>query len=178
MSESTVATRYAKSLIDLAKEKNLVEEVYQDMLFFKQTADENRGLLLALKSPVVRHDKKMGLLTAIFESRVNPVSFSIFTIITKKNREGIMYSIADEFIKLYDDQKGIVKAFVTSATELTDDLRNQFSKIVNDATGRIVKLTEKIDESLIGGYVLRVGDNQIDASIRKQLNDLKLGLMK
>jgi F-type H+-transporting ATPase subunit delta len=178
MSESTVAIRYAKSLIDLAKEKNLVEEVYQDMLFFKQTADENRGLLLALKSPVVRHEKKMGLLKAIFESRVNPVSFSIFTIITKKNREGIMYSIADEFVKLYDDQKGIVKAFVTSATDLTDDLRQQFVKIVNDATGRIVKLTEKIDESLIGGYVLRVGDNQIDASIRKQLNDLKLDLLK
>jgi F-type H+-transporting ATPase subunit delta len=178
MSESTVAIRYAKSLIDLAKEKNLVEEVYQDMLFFKQTADDNRGLLLALKSPVVRHEKKMGLLRAIFESRVNPVSFSIFTIITKKNREGIMYSIADEFVKLYDDQKGIVKAFVTSATELTDDLRQQFSKIVNDATGRVVKLTEKIDESLIGGYVLRVGDNQIDASIRKQLNDLRLGLLK
>jgi F-type H+-transporting ATPase subunit delta len=57
-------------------------------------------------------------------------------------------------------------------------LRQQFSKIVNDATGRVVKLTEKIDESLIGGYVLRVGDNQIDASIRKQLNDLRLGLLK
>ncbi len=178
MSESTVAIRYAKSLIDLAKEKNLVEEVYQDMLFFKQTADENRGLLLALKSPVVRHEKKMGLLKAIFESRVNPVSFSIFTIITKKNREGIMYAIADEFVKLYDDQKGIVKALVTSATELTDDLRSQFVKIVNDATGRIVKLTEKIDETLIGGYVLRVGDKQIDASIRKNLNDLKLDLLK
>jgi F-type H+-transporting ATPase subunit delta len=177
MSESTVAIRYAKSLIDLAKEKNLTEEVYQDMIFFKQTADDNRGLLLALKSPVVRHDKKMSILKNIFESRVNPVSFSIFNIITKKNREAIMYPIADEFVKLYDEQKGIVKAHVTSAVSLTDDLRTQFSKIVSDATGRTVQLSEKIDERLIGGYVLRVGDKQIDASIRKQLNDLKLNLL-
>ncbi len=177
MSESTVAIRYAKSLIDLAKEQKVVDAVYDDMVFFKKTSEENRGLMLALKSPVVRHEKKMGILKAVFESRVNPTTYTIFNIITKKNREGIMYAIAEEYIKLYDDQKGIVKANVTSAVSLNDDLRKQFSKIVADATGRTVELEEKIDERLIGGYVLRVGDRQIDASIRKSLNDLKLGLL-
>jgi len=177
MSESTVALRYAKSLIDLAEERNVVEAVYQDMLFFKKTADENRGLMLALKSPVVRHDKKLAILKGVFKERVNPVSYTIFTIITQKNREGIMDSIADEFVKLYDEHKGIVKAFITTSTPLTADLRKQFINIVAGDTGKTVELTEKVDDNLIGGYVLRVGDRQLDATIRKQLNDLKISLV-
>jgi F-type H+-transporting ATPase subunit delta len=174
MSEATVAIRYAKSLIDLAQEQNVVQNVYDDMVLFKNTADQNRGLMLALKSPVVRHEKKLGLLSGIFKDKVHPVSYSVFNIITKKNREGIMLSIADEFIKLYDDSKGIIKAQVTTATPLTDALRQTFVKIVVDATGKTVELQEKIDEKIIGGYVLRVGDRQIDDSIRKHLNDLKV----
>ncbi|RDB04860.1 ATP synthase F1 subunit delta [Runella aurantiaca] len=177
MSESTVALRYAKSLIDLAQEQNVVDTVYQDMLFFKQTAEENRGLMLALKSPVVRHDKKLAILEGVFKTRVSPTSYTIFTIITKKNREGIMFSIAEEFIKLYDEKKGIVKALITSSMPLTAPLRKQFVSIVAEATGKTVELEEKVDEKLIGGYVLRVGDRQVDASIRTRLNDLKLKLL-
>lgn len=177
MSESTVALRYAKSLIDLAQEQNLVDTVYQDMLFFKKTAEENRGLMLALKSPVVRHDKKLAILEGVFKSRVSATSYTIFTIITKKNREAIMFSIAEEFVKLYDEKKGIVKAVITSSMPLTAPLRKQFASLVAEATGKTVELEEKVDEKLIGGYVLRVGDRQIDASIRTRLNDLKLELL-
>lgn len=177
MSESTVALRYAKSLIDLAQEQNVVEAVYQDMVFFKKTTDENRALMLALKSPVVRHDKKLAILEGVFKQRVHPVSYTIFNIITQKNREGIMDSIAEEFVKLYDDYKGIVKAYITTSTPLTTDLRKQFVSIVAGDTGKTVELNEKVDDKLIGGYVLRVGDRQLDASIRKQLNDLKVSLV-
>ncbi len=177
MSESTVALRYAKSLIDLAQEQKVVETVYQDMVFFKKVADENRGLMLALKSPVVRHDKKLAILEGVFKDRVSPVSYTIFKIITQKNREAIMNSIADEFVKLYDDYKGIVKAYITSSMPLTAELRKQFITIVADATGKTVELEEKVDDKLIGGYILRVGDRQLDYSIKKQLNDLKLTLL-
>lgn len=177
MSESTVAIRYAQSLIGLAQEQKVVEEVYNDMLFFKKIADENRTLVLTLKSPVVRHEKKIAILKAIFKERVNPVSYTIFEIVTKKNREGILYAIADEFVKLYDESKGIVVAHVTAAVALTDELRQQFSQIVANSTGKTVQIKEKTDERLIGGYVLRVGDRQIDASIRKRLSDLKLSLL-
>jgi F-type H+-transporting ATPase subunit delta len=177
MSESTVAIRYAQSLFGLAEEKKVVEEVYNDMLLFKQVAEENRPLMLALKSPVVRHEKKIAVLKALFEKRVNPVSYTIFEIVTKKNREGILYAIADEFVKLYDISKGIVVAHVSSAVALSDELRQAVSQTVANSTGKTVQLSEKIDERLIGGFVLRVGDRQIDASIRKRLSDLKLSLL-
>lgn len=177
MSIGTVASRYAKSLIELAQEQKVVEEVYQDMLLFKQVADENRGVMLALKSPVVRHEKKLGILKAIFHDKVHPVSYSIFNIITKKNREAILDAIADEFVVQYNSHKGIQKATVTTSVSLTDELRKQFNKIVADATGKTVDLEEKVNEKLIGGYVLRVGDTQIDASIKSRLNALKLELV-
>jgi F-type H+-transporting ATPase subunit delta len=176
MSVGIVAARYAKSLIELAKEKNVVEAVYEDMKLFKDTADKNRGLMLALKSPVVRHEKKLAILKAIFQDKVNPVSFSIFTIITKKNRESILDAIADEFITAYNEYQGIQKATVITSTPLTEDLRKQFNNIVATATGKTVELEEKVDTSLIGGYLLRVNDRQIDASLRSRLNELKLQL--
>jgi len=176
MSVGIVAARYAKSLIELAKEKNVVEAVYEDMKLFKDTADKNRGLMLALKSPVVRHEKKLAVLKAIFQDKVNPVSYSIFEIITRKNRESILDSIADEFIKAYDEYRGIQKATVITTTPLTEDLRTQFNKIVSEATGKTVELEEKVDPALIGGYLLRVNDRQIDASLRSRLNELKLQL--
>jgi F-type H+-transporting ATPase subunit delta len=174
MSVSIVASRYAKSLIELAKEQNVLEAVYQDMLLFKDTADKNRGLMLALKSPVVRHEKKLAILKALFEARVNPVSYAIFTIITKKNREAILDEIANEFILSYNLNQGIQRATVTTTTPLTDALRKQFSDMVATKTGRTVQLTEKIDPNLIGGYVLKIDDRQIDASLRSRLNELKL----
>jgi len=177
MSVSIVASRYAKSLIELAKEQNVLEAVYQDMLLFKDTADKNRGLMLALKSPVVRHEKKSGILNALFKERVSPVSFAIFDIITRKNREAILDEIAVEFIKAYNVHKGIEKATVVTPTPLTDELRKQFSDIVAKATGKTVELAEKVDNALIGGYVLTVGDRQIDASLRSRLNELKLQLV-
>lgn len=177
MSESTVAFRYAKSLISLAQEQNLVDEVYQDMTFFKQTADNNRDLMLALRSPIIRNEKKQSMLKAIFKPHVNPVSYSIFDIITKKSRESIMYAIADEFIRQYNDLKGIQKAQVITTQPLTDELRKQFTNMVAKATGKTVQLEESVDPKLIGGYVLRIGDRQVDASIRSQLNDLRLSFM-
>lgn len=176
MSVGIVAARYAKSLIELAKEKNVIEAVYEDMKLFKDTAEKNRGLLLALKSPVVRHEKKLAILKAIFQDKVNPVSFSIFTIITKKNRESILDAIADEFITAYNEYQGIQKATVITSTPLTEELRKQFNNIVATATGKTVELEEKVDPSLIGGYLLRVNDRQIDASLRSRLNELKLQL--
>ncbi|MFD1141711.1 ATP synthase F1 subunit delta [Larkinella insperata] len=177
MAESTVAFRYAKSLIDLAQEKDKVEEVYKDMAFFRDVVTKNRDLMLALKSPILRHEKKLAVLRAIFESRVDPLSFSIFNIITKKNREGIMDIIADEFIRQYNFLKGIQKVQVITTVPLTEELRKEFTALVAKATGKEIELEETIDPKLIGGYILRIDDQQVDASIRTQLAELRLNFL-
>ncbi len=177
MANSIVAYRYAKSLFDLAIEKNVVNEVNDDMVTFKKVCDENRQFLVVLGNPIIRHHVKLGILKKTFENNVNPVTFSIFSVLTKKNRENLIYSIAEEFDKLYNQQQGVQKVTVTTVTKLTEAQKEEFTKVVSQATGKQVVLEEKVNEDLIGGYILSVGDTQIDTSVRKRLNELKLSLV-
>ena len=175
MSVATVAARYAKSLLDLAQENALTETMYKDMQFFKRTLDQSRPLLLMLKNPIVRSEKKSAVLKAAFSGRIDPVTMSFFQIIAKKNRESIMDAIANEFINQYDRLKGVERATIITTIPLTEELRKTFIAMVTKATGgKAVELEEKLDSKLIGGYILRVGDRQVDGSIRSQLNDLRL----
>ncbi|MFD2573934.1 ATP synthase F1 subunit delta [Spirosoma soli] len=175
MAIATVAARYAKSLLDLAQEKGLTETMYRDMQFFKHTVAQSRPLMLMLKNPIVRAEKKSAVLKAAFATRVDPVTMSFFEIIARKNREGIMDAIADEFIKQYDRLKGVERATIITTVPLSDALREKFRAMVTKTTGgKLVELDEKIDSKLIGGYVLRVGDQQIDGSIRNRLNEIRL----
>jgi F-type H+-transporting ATPase subunit delta len=105
------------------------------------------------------------------------VTFSIFSVLTKKNREQLLYPIAQAFHKLYDEQKGIQKVEISTPVALTEAQKAEFSKVVSEAIHKTVELTEKIDESLIGGYVLKVGDTQIDTSVKHKLNELKTAML-
>ncbi|MGR3812087.1 ATP synthase F1 subunit delta [Jiulongibacter sp. NS-SX5] len=174
MSNSVVAYRYAKALVDLAMEQKVLDPVNDDMGFFIEVCDQNDEFQRVMANPIVRHEKKRAILKNIFENKVNPVTYSIFDVLTKKNRESLIYPIAVEFKKLYDDLNKIERATVITVEPISKEQRAQFSKIVEDATGKKVELVEKIDKDLIGGYVLRVGDTQIDTSIKKKINELKL----
>jgi F-type H+-transporting ATPase subunit delta len=177
MSQQTVAYRYAKSLLDLAKEKNVEDKVYEDMKLFNQVCDDNHQFYLLLKSPIVSHFDKLTILQKIFTGKVDASSMSIFEIITKKNREEMLPHIAEDYLRQYEIFKGIQKAYVTTATALTASQKADFKKIVADATGKTVEIIEKIDETLIGGYVLQVNDRQIDTSVKTKLNELKVKFM-
>jgi F-type H+-transporting ATPase subunit delta len=174
MSESVVAYRYAKALIDFAIEQKVVEEVNNDMTYFLDVCKADREFMAVMANPIIRHADKLKILNKIFKNNVNNVTFSIFDVLTRKNREKLIHPIAIEFRKLYNDLNKIEIATVITVSELTEDQRNEFLQIVKNATGKSVKLLEKIDSNLIGGYVLKVGDTQIDTSIRKKINELKL----
>jgi len=146
MAVATVASRYAKSLLDLAQEQGITETLYKDMRLFKQTVDQSRPLLLMLKNPIVRSEKKSAVLKAAFEKRLNPVTMSFLQIITKKNREPIMDAIAEAFISQYDKLKGVDRATIITTVPLTDELREKFNALVlKTAGGKTVELEEKID---------------------------------
>jgi F-type H+-transporting ATPase subunit delta len=176
MANSIVANRYAKALIGLANEKNVVAEVSKDMSFIQEVCSENREFLAVLSNPIVRHEKKHAILASIFQAKVNPLTFAIMEVLTTKNREGLLLSIADEFHTLLDTQQGIQQAQVSSASALTEEQRAELTAKVAQISGKKAVLTEKINEQLIGGYVLKIGDTQIDTSVRKRLADLRVQL--
>lgn len=174
MSEHRIASRYAKSLLDLADEKGALEEVNKDMLMFSQLAEENRDLVLMLKSPVVAHDKKLIILNKVFTGKVHDLTLAIFQILTRKQREGYLPAIATEFHHQYNVRKGVEEATVTTTFKLDAKLRKEFESIVTQISGKSVELTEEVNESLLGGFVLKIGDRQIDDSLSSRLSALKL----
>ncbi len=175
MADIRVASRYVKSLLGLAVEQGVLEQVDQDMLLFSKVCAENRAFALMLKSPVITHDKKRAVLEAIFQTKVNKLSMSIFQIITRKNREPLLPAIAKEFHNAYNVYKGIGKASITTAFALEPKLRAEINEIAKKLSDKKqVELDEKVDKDLIGGFILNVGDKQIDSSVRSKLKTLQV----
>jgi len=179
MADQRVAARYAKSLLDLGKEMGTLSAVKDDMDLLSKTMTESRELRLLLRNPIVKHDKKLAILKAIFEGKVSDMTLRFFTILTEKNRESAIEGIGPEFLAQYNAMQGIQSAEVTSATPLTAVARLEIRKLVTQQTGHAeVQLTEKVDPELIGGFVLRVGDNQIDDSVRTSLRRMRTSLQE
>jgi F-type H+-transporting ATPase subunit delta len=104
---------------------------------------------------------------------LHPITFTIFEIITRKNREEVLYSVAKAFHELYNKHKNIYVAHVTTTFPLDETLRSNFRKMAGETLGRTIELEERIDPSLIGGFILRVGDRQIDQSLKSKLQKLE-----
>jgi len=174
MSEFRIASRYAKSLIELAEEKSVLEQVHADMQLFSQICRENHAFKLMLKNPIIKHDKKLSILVSLLKGKVNALTLAFFQIITRKNREAFLSLVADEFHHQYNVHKGIVYADITTTFPLSDDLRKDFKQIIKKAFKKDVELHEHVDKKIIGGYMLKIDDRQIDDSISSKLQDLKL----
>lgn len=175
MVDSRAASRYVRSLLGLAVEKNALDSVHQDMLLFTKVCEENRSFELMLQNPIIKHSKKREILEKIFEGKVHPLTMSVFEILTRKNREPILPGIAREFHAAYNFYKGIGRAYITTAVPLDNQSKLEFEKIVRQLSEKQeVELTEKVDKEMIGGFLLNIGDRQLDASIRNKLRALKV----
>jgi len=119
-------------------------------------------------------DKKAGILEHVFGTKVNEVTKAFFKLMVSKGRSAILFDTSKAFIAQYNTLKGIVTAHVTSATELTAESRAEIVTIVKKETGaNEVVIREKVNDKLIGGFILKVGDRQFDASIASSLSKLK-----
>jgi F-type H+-transporting ATPase subunit delta len=177
MADQQVAARYAKSLLDLAKEQGNLAAIKQDMDLLANTMAGSRDLRLLLRNPIVKHDKKLSILNAVFKDKVSDMLLRFFQIVTSKNREATIEHIGDEFLRQYNALMGVQVAEVISAVPLTPATRAEIEKMVTRQTGLTqITLTEKVDASLIGGFVLRIGDQQIDDSVRGGLRRLRTSL--
>ncbi len=173
MSVIRIASRYAKSLLDLAKDQNVMDEVVKDMEGFAKMV-ENRDLYLLLKSPIINAGKKADVFNALFEGKVNKLTKAFLDISLRKGREAYLPEIADEFLNQYKRMKGISSVKLTTAAPVSDaSLEAIKAKLLaSDVTDQAVELETHIDESLIGGFVVQIGDKLIDASVSHKLAQL------
>lgn len=170
--ETKVAKRYAKSLISLSNEQGVIDAVNNDMKLFTTVCSENHDLALLLSNPIIHGDKKLSILKQIFEKQMNKVTMTFFQIVVRKGREKYLLQIAKDFIDQYKTLKKILTAEIISAVGLDDKLRKQVYSLLRNDTNSEVELVEKVDKKLIGGFVLRIGDLQYDASVASSIRKL------
>ena len=172
MVNTKLARRYAKSLLDLAEEKKVSDAIFNDMELVRAVIASSREFRKLMQNPVITTDKKLSVLKAIFSGKVNDVTLSFFSILTKKRREEYMNEIAQNFIEQFRKKKGIMTARLVTALPADETLKRRITEIVHNDTGKKVELEEQIDASIIGGFVLSVGDRQFDESVSRKLRTL------
>lgn len=173
MPNPRLAARYAKSLIDLSTERNQLEDVYKNMQFLQQVCKASRDFVSLLRSPVVSADKKQSIIDAITKGRISELTAAFIKLLIHKGRESDMPEIITAFVEQYNAIKGIHKVRLTTATPISNDLKDTIvSKVKREANLQNVELEEKVDESLIGGFVLEFNNNLVDASVLRDLKDI------
>jgi len=173
MEGTRVAARYAKSFLDFAIEQRQMERAYNDMKYVAEVCASSHEFVIFLKSPIIKTDKKQAVLKQIFSENVSKVTDAYIHLITAKRREIYLAEIAHEFIEQYKEKNKILTAVVTTANGIDDVIRKKVMEIVKGVSKSEVVLKEVIDKNIIGGFIIRVGDKQVDASIARKLNSLK-----
>jgi len=168
-----IATRYARSLLILCVERNEADRVFEDMKLLHESMAASRDLRVFLLSPVIKADKKNAVLDKLFGASISKTTLAFISLLTKKGREGMLPEIAASFIDQVKEHKHITTARVSSAIALDDTTRQAIrTKAATLASGTI-DLEEVVDPELIGGFILQVGDQQIDTSVLTNLRNLR-----
>lgn len=174
MKSQKLAGRYANALYEFAVQENKLEETYQDILTLKEVFHENQELKAVIESPIITPDKKNNIFSALFEAKINTVSFGFLSLIIKKKREPALLMIFDEFINLYNKHHNIRIAQFTTAIAISDELANRIKGILEEQTHSTIELQRKVNPELIGGFIIKIDDFMVDTSLIGKINKLKL----
>ncbi|MEC7264776.1 MAG: ATP synthase F1 subunit delta [Bacteroidota bacterium] len=172
MNENRAAIRYAKATLDYAVEKKAAEAVEKDMRSIAATISENKELQGLLESPIVKSEIKKNVLLEVFKDADEITKGLVQTMLDNK-RIAMLQEVAYKYIIQYEKMKGEEVAYVTTTVPLTAELEKKILAQVTKVTGNKVSIKNEVDESILGGFVLRLGDTQYDASIANKLNGLK-----
>jgi F-type H+-transporting ATPase subunit delta len=172
-----IAERYAGALMGLAEENGKTDKVREDMNAISALCRNSKEFISFLESPVIKTDKKLQVMDALLKGKITDLSFSFISLITKKHRESYVKEIASAFEELYKKKHNILTAVVTTASGLDNTTREKMLELVKSQTRGEVELIEKTDPATIGGFVLKIGDRQIDNSVARKLADMKKKLI-
>ena len=173
MKDARPALRYAKALLNLAKETKAETEVNEDMQLIASTITNSSDLMVMLNSPVIKASNKKKVLKSMFSNKVNVISLGLFDLLQENKRMNMLLSIAKQYSIIYDFLKRVQIAKVTTAVPLTEQLQSKVMDKIVELTGNKANLENIINPAILGGFILRVGDVQYDASISNHLNELR-----
>jgi F-type H+-transporting ATPase subunit delta len=173
MSSTRAAIRYAKAILEIADSKKVASEVSADMALIEKTIKDNSELSSFIQNPLIITETKKNVVSEVFAS-VNAVTKSLFQLLLENKRFEILDGIAVEYNKLFDISNGVEIAKVTTAIPMDATLEAKVSaKIESISSSKKITIENIVDPSIIGGFILRIGDKQYNASIADRLQVLK-----
>ncbi len=178
MQNPRLAGRYAKSVFDLAIEKDQLDVVYRDMVYLQSICKSSREFVSLLKSPIIKGDKKQQILDVVTKDKISILTASFNELMVRKGREESLPEIVNAFIDMYNNIKGIHKVKLTTAQPVSEELKHRIiDKFTTTTSLQHIELEAAVNESLVGGFVLEFNNTLVDASIMRDLKDIKKQFM-
>jgi F-type H+-transporting ATPase subunit delta len=169
-----LAGRYAKSLLTLAIEQNQLESAYSDMQFLQAVSKANREFVVVLKSPIIRPEKKEAIIDGVTKGHVSELTSSFIKLLIRKGRETNLPEITKAFIEQYKEHEQIHTIKLITASPVSEEVKQDIvNRVKSQANIKNIELDSSVDEDLIGGFVLQMGDQLVDASIAYDLNVIR-----
>src|SRR5436190_2297162 len=173
MPNPRLASRYAKSLIDLSVEKDQLETVLDDMQSLQQLLKASRDFVNLLRSPIIKSERKKKVVDAVITGKVSEITDSFVHLVIAKGRESNLGEIITSFIAQYKQRKNIYTVKLTTAVPVTDELKKSIiDQIRKTSEMQNIELETTVDQNLIGGFVLQAGDKLIDTSVAYGLKQI------
>lgn len=173
MSSVIASRRYATALMSAAEEGGFLDQIVDELKLIGETLDNSRDLVHALRSPLVKGDKKVHILEAVFKDSVGEKVLLYLSLIARKKRAGLLPEIIREFQELLDEKKGVINVDVVSAVNLSEEQVDKLVDKLSASTGKKIRAKLSLDEKLLGGVSVKIGDTIYDGSISYQLLKLK-----
>jgi F-type H+-transporting ATPase subunit delta len=177
MSSVIASRRYATALMSAAQAGGFLDQIVDELKIIGETLESSRDLVHALRSPLIKGDKKIHILEAVFRDSVGEKMLLFLSLIAKKKRAGLLPEIIAEFQELLDEKRGVINVDVTSAVKLSDQQVDQLIDKLSVSTGKKIRARMSLDEKLLGGVSVKIGDTIYDGSISHQLLKLKETLL-
>jgi F-type H+-transporting ATPase subunit delta len=172
-----VAIRYSKALFELALEKKVIDEVSKDLEMIRNICYENEGFYQSLDNPVIEEKTKSAILKDLFEENINPLTYKFLQLLSKKRRSGFLLDIIDYYLQRVREHQGILSCSLISPQPMDLDQTNEIKKRVEEMTGKKVIFNHLIDDTVLGGFIVKIKDTVIDLSIKTQLEKMRSRLV-
>ncbi|MDX2442388.1 MAG: ATP synthase F1 subunit delta [Bacteroidales bacterium] len=178
MNLSKISVRYAKALFQVAEQKKVLDEVSNDMEVLFNAAREVKVFHDFLDNPVLPPKEKKNAIHKIFGDKLNPLTLDFLDLVIKNNRLDFIEGMARQYKDRYKKHMGIVEAVITTVQPLDQDLKEKFIKLIKTRIDKKIQLKEISNPDILGGFILKIDDEQVDASVKTQLNNIEKELLR
>jgi F-type H+-transporting ATPase subunit delta len=177
MNDSLITVRYAKALFQLAEEENKQEAVRNDIELLLESVNSSNEFADFLENPLIKSSEKNTIINSLFKENINDLTFRFLQLLINNKREGYLKNICQYTIHLHKQKLGIQDAVITTAQEISSSYKKEIFDFITRKFKVNIELQDKIDPAIIGGFILRIEDQQINASIQSQLMKIKRELI-